>query len=338
MKVLRFLKSSGDGVRHSGKNNFEWKDIFQCHCGHDLRYSIVYKALSKQQVSCSTISLMTMYVNLGIPLDELWRIQKYKNDTFIMSGHRTDAKKIYLQEGLSLTKVEIQRIVVKFTRLLDYQPSRIEQGLKYFEDLNINLICNRGIILRSPSLSCLMWSKLQEKMQLMCSLLGMSTEEIVQVLSRETNWLTSSPECLERRIYFLFDLGMVRAEVRSMICCHPQLLTYSLDTMQAKLRFLSSSGFSTDQIIKIFRRFAQVVSLNVHKNLNPTLKYLLEEVGISIRDITSTPSILSLSLTDRIIPRHKKLRKISDQTPIKAYHFIVKEHDFDKMTNVKDEH
>lgn len=59
---------------------------------------------------------------------------------------------------------------------------------------------------------------------------------------------------------------------------------------------------------------AQVLSLSVENNLGPKFEYLVRHLGCSVHSVVSFPAYFSLSLTNRIMPRHRFLALRRAQT------------------------
>jgi len=235
----------------------------------------------------------------------------------------------FFRERLKLSNPELCRTLMKFERLFEYRPRKVDRGLRFFEDLDVNEIKIRQTFLRTPSLLHFPTSNLLAKIHLVRKLLALEKEDASYLLSRHSGWLTSSLRACEMRIQFLRGMGMTRGEARFCVCRHPQLLSYSIDSMSRHVEFFHASGFTRAETINIIRRRVQIISIDIHRNLRPTLLYLLNNIGISHESIASTPAILSLSLSKRIIPRHMKILETAASTKkFKISHLTVNDRHF----------
>merc|ERR1719281_2071924 len=100
-------------------------------------------------------------------------------------------------------------------------------------------------------------------MQLVQNILCMNEDEITLLISKNATWLTSSIYWLERRLQFLLDLGMTLEEAYCCVYRHPQILSYSLDSMQERVNFLQKLGFTKFDTIKLIRGIPQIISLDI---------------------------------------------------------------------------
>jgi hypothetical protein len=178
---------------------------------------------------------------------------------------------------------------------------------------------------------------LLRKVHLIRKKLAMSTEELTILISRNPNWLTCSIHQTEELIRFLFNFGMTIKEVRLCVLRHPQLLTYNIKALLKRLKVFVSSGFTNDEIVEIVKRTVQVLSLEVGYNLGPTLDYLINEIKLTHDKIASTPSVISLSLSERIIPRHRMFFNVApSDANFKLKYLLIKNQEFQAILKKKE--
>lgn len=258
---------------------------------------------------------------LGISAEQFWRLRGPK------SQRAVEGRMKFFRNELNLSNPEIGRMALKFNRLLEYHPRRTEKNIRLFENLGMELDKIRQVACRTPSLLYYSESSIRSKIQLMQNLLGMEPDEVLGVLSKNAKLLTLSNCHLKEQIVWLNQgLGMTQQEARSVVSRHPPLLSYRIDSMMNHVEVLNEV-FSLAGTIDIIRRLPQIMSFNINRNLRPTLRYLLTEVGISRESIVSTPAILSLSLDGRITPRHEAIREAGFLPKVED--FIVKESVFE---------
>ncbi|CAI9773391.1 unnamed protein product [Fraxinus pennsylvanica] len=93
-----------------------------------------------------------------------------------------------------------------------------------------------------------------------------------------------------------------------MVMKHPQILHYSIeDGLRPRINFLRSIGMCNSEILKLLTSLTQVFSLSLEGNLKPKYMYLIYELRNEVHSLTKYPTYLSLSLDQRIRPRHRFL-------------------------------
>jgi len=243
----------------------------------------------------------------------------------------------YFCERLSLSDLEFQRVIKNFSFLLNYRPSRIETGIIFFGSFGFNHAKIQKILFQSPSIMYFTGFNLLRKVYLVRKKLAMSIEELITLMLRNSNWLSCSIYQTERLIRFLFNFGMTIKEVHICVLRHPQLLTYNIKSLLKRLKVFIFFGFTNDEIVEIVKRTVQVLSLEVGHNLNPTLNYLINEIKIAHDKIASTPSVISLSLSERIIPRYQMFFNVAPfDIDFKLKYMLLKNEEFESILNKKE--
>merc|ERR1719379_2545039 len=103
-------------------------------------------------------------------------------------------------------------------------------------------------------------------------------------------------------------------------------MSYSVEAMLNRIRTINNFGFTDNEAFLMMNRAVQLFSVSNDFNLGPTIYYFLYEVGFSFQSLSSSPSILSLSLSERIIPRHKAIiKKCIDPISMKIKDFLIKD-------------
>merc|ERR1712224_547545 len=165
--------------------------------------------------------------------------------------------------------------------------------------------------MRSPSLIHFSQITIRIKIKHFAYLQGINKQQIVKILSRNFNWLTCSVHWMEQHLKFLSYISPFQPQRETFIFRHPQILSYSVKTMLERIRSLQIEGFENSQVTQITERMTQIVSISTQHNLGPTVFYLKREIGFQNEKIASNPVLLSLSLKNRIIPRHKTVINLS---------------------------
>ena len=90
-----------------------------------------------------------------------------------------------------------------------------------------------------------------------------------------------------------------RGEVTYVVCDGLQILHYSTDCMEERLEFLQRIGMSSEEVVLAVARLPQLLCLDIEANLQPKYRYLLNELGGSVKSICTFPAYFSLSLYQR---------------------------------------
>jgi hypothetical protein len=283
-----------------------WGRTIHRHFGHKFIEHLNMKMLESFNLSYNTKST----VELAYKLDSI-TIQFLKEESLDMefiplSIINTDMKIDFFRERVGMSDLEIQNLVTKSNQILEYRSVRIKNGIHFFEYYGLTETQIRKSVFRTPSILTLGESNLRKKIYTIQKMLNLENLEIIHILSKYANWLSSSIYWVEHRLTFLLDLGITLKEIKICTLNHPQFLSYKIESMLKKIKVIIVSGFTNDETIKIIRRSLQVLSLDINQNLGPTLDYLLNETRIAHAYIASTPAVISLSLYKRIVPRHKR--------------------------------
>jgi hypothetical protein len=98
-------------------------------------------------------------------------------EKYAISLTKKEEKKRKLRERMSMSNSEICVAIIKFNRLLEYNPGKIENGILFFEKLDINLDSIRRLFLRSPSLLPHLESNLERKINFIEKTIDITPEE-----------------------------------------------------------------------------------------------------------------------------------------------------------------
>jgi mTERF domain-containing protein len=90
---------------------------------------------------------------------------------------------------------------------------------------------------------------------------------------------------------------------------------------QEHIKFLSSIGMDENDVVLTVSRLSQLFSLSVENSLRPKFLYLTNKLGGNVQTCVKFPAYFSLSLDQRIRPRHNFLERFScapDPFPMRA--------------------
>ena len=91
----------------------------------------------------------------------------------------------------------------------------------------------------------------------------------------------------------------LQGEVLHVVHVDLQILHYSTDCMEERLDFLQRIGMSSEEVALAVARLPQLLCLDIEANLQPKYRYLLNELGGSVKSICTFPAYFSLSLYQR---------------------------------------
>jgi len=154
--------------------------------------------------------------------------------------------------------------------------------------------------------------------------LKLSDGDIGRMAARHPKLLVATEACNESRLLYLFNLGLDDEAVRKMVVSHPQLLNYAPGSMAPRVAWLREEvGMSAEEVVRTVTRLSQLFSLSVERSLRPKYAYLVGELGGGKQTLLDCPAYLSLSLAQRIVPRHTFLaRRNKAQLPFNVFQFI----------------
>ena len=97
--------------------------------------------------------------------------------------------------------------------------------------------------------------------------------------------------------------------------------------MQPRIEFLMNEvGMDEAEVADVVTKLSQLFSLSVENSLRPKYEYLTEELGGSKQSLVSFPTYLTLSLEQRIEPRHRFLVELKKaENPFKLSQLLLKD-------------
>jgi len=107
---------------------------------------------------------------------------------------------------------------------------------------------------------------------------------------------------IQSKIAVWKDLGL-KPEV--MLRRHPNILHRSEDSIRKCLRVLKEAGLDP---VRIINAQPPVVSLDIERNLRPTIECITLVMGHSLQEINRNPVCLMCSLEKRLKPRHRYMK------------------------------
>uniref|UniRef100_F6HER7 Transcription termination factor MTERF9, chloroplastic n=1 Tax=Vitis vinifera TaxID=29760 RepID=F6HER7_VITVI len=205
---------------------------------------------------------------------------------------------------------DIKRIILRQPQILEYTvENNLKSHVAFLVGLGIPDSRIGHVIAAAPSLfSYSVENSLKPTVRYLIEEVGIKKNDLGKVVQL-------SPQILVQRIdnswntrysFLSRELGAPRDSIVKMVTKHPQLLHYSIeDGFLPRINFLRSIGMRNSDILKVLTNLTQVLSLSLEDNLKPKYMYLVNELRNEVHSLTKYPMYLSLSLDQRIRPRHR---------------------------------
>ncbi|KAL6999157.1 Transcription termination factor mterf9, chloroplastic [Sarracenia purpurea var. burkii] len=207
---------------------------------------------------------------------------------------------------------DIRKILLRQPQILEYTvENNLKSHIAFLLSLGIPDSRIGQIITATPSLfSYSVENSLKPTVRYLLEEVGIKKSDLSKVVQL-------SPQILVQRIdsswtsrfsFLTKELGAPRDNIVKMVRKHPQLLHYSIeDGLLPRINFLRSIGMRNSDILKVLTNLTQVFSLSLEGNLKPKYMYLINELQNEVQSLAKYPMYLSLSLDQRIRPRHRFL-------------------------------
>ncbi|KAI5066305.1 hypothetical protein GOP47_0018929 [Adiantum capillus-veneris] len=251
---------------------------------------------------------------LSVGLDEstLQRIGRRRKACFNVKINKVKERVGYLM-SLGIKNEDIGKVITRHPQVLEYTVDRMmKPRVEYLQSIGVPEARLGRVLTVSPSLlRCSLAGTLKRRVRFLVEEVGVTEGDVPKIVLLSPQILTQSiTDSLRPRINFLLKkVGLSQERVAKMITKHPQLLHYSIKNgIQPRIDFLRSIGLSDNDIAVVLSRSSQVLSLSVEKSLKPKCDYLTKELKCGLQTIVSFPAYLSLSLEQRIQPRHEFLK------------------------------
>jgi mTERF len=190
----------------------------------------------------------------------------------------------------------------------------ISPNLSYFylrDELGLSEDIMWKITYEAPSLLGFRAETIRNKVRVLKSLMGLSDEELRQVVSVQPAILRLSAKknISPTILYLQRQLDLSRKELRQLLLGNPCLLNYSLKNLHSKIVFFfqQTMGYTKPEVRKILLKDPWLLACSVHNGLLPRLEFLHKEIKISSSDlraiISKNPTILRMSVEQNLQPK-----------------------------------
>ncbi|XP_078150234.1 uncharacterized protein LOC144545541 [Carex rostrata] len=131
---------------------------------------------------------------------------------------------------------------------------------------------------------------------------GLSTRQIVRLIKSGPKLLSSKPEFVKRVAERAEELGIDRSSA-SFVGALIAINCLNQRTIDARLNNLRSLGFSPEEVAVLISKYPLLLKKK-EKLLGRKLEFLMKEAGCNKLHVIQNPSLLTLSLENRLIPRN----------------------------------
>ncbi|MFS7963917.1 putative transcription regulator mTERF family [Helianthus anomalus] len=330
-RMGRKQKINGNGKVMLDRNNYTGKDKQESGKSSKNKYR---RLLDDIDVDEKWFPLLDYLGTFG--LKDSHFIQMYSRHMPSLQINVTAAKERldYLMSVGVKTK-DIKKILMRQPQILQYTvESNLKSHVAFLVSLGIQDSRIGQIITATPSIfSYSVENSLKPTVRYLIEEVGIRESDLSKVVQL-------SPQILVQRIdnswnaryrFLSKELGAPRDSIVKMVTKHPQLLHYSIeDGLLPRINFLRSIGMHNSDILKVSTSLTQVFSLSLEGNLKPKYLYLVNELQNEVKSLTKYPTYLSLSLDQRIRPRHKFLvaLKKAPEGPFPLSSFVPNDESF----------
>eukprot|EP00898_Chlorokybus_atmophyticus_P005030 jgi/Chlat1/5528/Chrsp369S00407 len=279
--------------------------------------------------------MVAYLASLGLTEKEFLRLADKRIECFAGSVSRARSRLNYLTQTVGVPEADLPKIIVRHPQVLEYRIERtMAPHVQYLLSIGVSKEDLGKTISRAPVLLELSIEKsLQPRVQYLIEHLGVSHRDVGKVVARSPQVLTQSMDTTQTAVGFLSDIGISHHGIARMVTKHPQVLRYSVEEgLKPRLEFLQSIGMDEEDIVLTVSRLGQIFGLSVENALRPKFHYLTSELHGTVRTVVQYPAYFSLSLAQRIMPRHQFLLAINRSPPrgtaFPMKHLAVNDGDF----------
>ncbi|KAI3432860.1 hypothetical protein D9Q98_010443 [Chlorella vulgaris] len=247
---------------------------------------------------------------LGMRASDFQRLTASKRKIFQIGIVSMRRKLKFLQDTIGLSNEELTKVIAKFPRILEYKSERtFRPRLDFLKRCGVEQEDLVKVFTRAPMVMELrVKDTLEPRASFLRDILCLSHGALGKLIVRHPQVLTCTEDMMRLRVDFLLLQGLSQEDIGKAVSAHPHVLHYKIDSMQERVSFLLSIGLDQAQVAACISRFPQLFSLNVEANLEPKWRYLEDYIRTpadSVATLCSYPAFFSLSLMNRVVPRHR---------------------------------
>lgn len=133
------------------------------------------------------------------------------------------------------------------------------------------------------------------------STFGLNESHFVSIYERHMPSLQINLASAQERLKFLLGVGVKHRDIKRILVRQPQILEYTVENnMMSHVMFLLGIGIPESRIGHIITAAPSLFSYSVEHSLKPTIRYLVEEVGVKGSDVSKVVQLSPQILVQRI--------------------------------------
>lgn len=133
------------------------------------------------------------------------------------------------------------------------------------------------------------------------STFGLKESHFISIYERHMPCLQINLVSAQERLEFLISVGVKHKDVKRIITRQPQILEYTVENnLKSHVAFLANIGVPHSRIGRIITAAPSLFSYSVEHSLKPTIRYLIEEVGIKEGDVCKVVQLSPQILVQRL--------------------------------------
>ncbi|XP_019052747.1 PREDICTED: transcription termination factor MTERF9, chloroplastic isoform X2 [Nelumbo nucifera] len=133
------------------------------------------------------------------------------------------------------------------------------------------------------------------------STFGLKESHFIQIYERHMPSLQINVASAQERLEFLLSVGVKHRDIKRILLRQPQILGYRVENnLKSHVAFLEGLGVPDSRIGQIITAAPSLFSYSVEHSLKPTVRYLVEEVGIKRKDLSKVVQLSPQILVQRI--------------------------------------
>jgi len=205
------------------------------------------------------------------------------------------------------TPIQLRRVVLCNPKFLHLRAGRnLKSKLNFLrtfmtEDDISKLVMNNARIFNSAE------DKLKSAISLL-QRLGVERKELSHLVAKQPLLLTSTEEQVIESFKQAENLGFKKGS-KLFAAAMRALFLSGKDKLEQKLYYLSSLGFSKEQVSRLCCREPFILALSEEK-LKRNADFLVNSMALPLADVAKYPNLFSNSLEKRIIPRYRVIEAL----------------------------
>ncbi|KAK8921865.1 hypothetical protein KSP39_PZI020303 [Platanthera zijinensis] len=274
------------------------------------------KSLAHIKSPSNPDSVLEFFRKNGFTDADIKRILHSNSRVLCAKVDSTLKPKFEVMRDLGFSDTQITKLITANPFALNYLSyCNVRPRIEFF---NTFLDSKDDIVIAISKDICLLASSLEKTIKPNIAFLRecqFSNERIGSLLINERRVIGRTLDSLKSIVKRVHELGMQRGSgmFYHAFCCFCKI---SANTVDAKIKLLSSLGFSKSELFSAILKQPLLLGLSA-KNLCETVDFLVKEVGCELSYVSRHPSIIGLSLTKRLIPRHYVMQLILEKGLLK---------------------